>query len=126
MSGLYEPFPVSDESMDFSAILFPIVVTVYVTWWFLDFFDAFFSPLYKKLVGFEVFGMGFATSMAFIFLTGLHLIFFFLKDLGVFMSSWAGGFLLSIGEWVIRQVPLVKNIYSASKQVRRCLLRSNV
>ena len=33
------------------------------------------------------------------------------------MSSWAGGFVLAVGEWFIKQVPLVKNIYSASKQV---------
>lgn len=26
-----------------SAVLFPLVVTVYVTWWFLTFFDNFFS-----------------------------------------------------------------------------------
>ena len=25
------------------AVLFPMVVTVYVTWWFLQFFDNFFS-----------------------------------------------------------------------------------
>jgi len=50
--------------------LFPIAVTVYVTWWFLDFFDSFFSPLYKKLIGIEVFGLGFVTSMVFILLTG--------------------------------------------------------
>ena len=37
--------------------------------------------------------------------------------LGLLMSSWAGGFVLSVGEWFIKQVPLVKNIYSASKQV---------
>lgn len=33
------------------------------------------------------------------------------------MSSWAGGVLLRFGEWIITQLPLVKNIYSASKQV---------
>ena len=26
-----------------SAVLFPMVVTVYITWWFLTFFDNFFS-----------------------------------------------------------------------------------
>jgi len=104
---------VSKKFMSGCAILFPIAVTVYVTWWFLDFFDAFFSPLYKKLVGYEVFGLGFVTSMVFIFATG------------VLMSSWAGGFVLSIGEWVIKQLPLVKNIYSASKQVSAALNPEN-
>ena len=26
-----------------SAVLFPMVITVYITWWFLTFFDNFFS-----------------------------------------------------------------------------------
>ena len=36
---------------------------------------------------------------------------------GVFVSSWIGGILLSIGEWIIKKLPLVKHIYSAAKQV---------
>ena len=81
-----------------SAVLFPLVVTVYITWWFLTFFDNFFSvshpgsvcdvrcstapasctdphapawqPVYQSLFGFEVFGLGFLTSMVFVFITG--------------------------------------------------------
>lgn len=87
------------------AVLFPLVVTVYVTWWFLQFFDHFFSPVYFALFGFHVFGLGFITSMLFIFITG------------VFVSSWIGGALLSLGEWMIKKLPLVKHIYSAAKQV---------
>lgn len=37
---------------------------------------------------------------------------------GVLMSSWLGGLLLQVGEWIIRKLPLVKHIYSAAKQVR--------
>lgn len=70
MSGWYVDLSGDGVDVCLSAILFPIAVTVYVTWWFLDFFDAFFSPLYKKVVGFEVFGLGFVTSMVFIFATG--------------------------------------------------------
>lgn len=95
----------SRKFMSGVAILFPICVTAYVTYWFLTFFDAFFSPVYKSLFGFKVFGLGFITSMLVILLTG------------VFMSSWAGGFLLQIGEWFIKRLPLVKHVYSASKQV---------
>jgi uncharacterized membrane protein len=39
----------------------------------------------------------------------------------VFMSSWLGSTLLSLGEVIIKRLPLVKHIYSASKQVRRCM-----
>eukprot|EP01025_Chloroclados_australasicus_P016438 TRINITY_DN1825_c1_g1_i1.p1 TRINITY_DN1825_c1_g1~~TRINITY_DN1825_c1_g1_i1.p1 ORF type:complete len:258 (-),score=23.30 TRINITY_DN1825_c1_g1_i1:454-1227(-) len=95
------------------AILFPIVITIYVTWWFLQFFDNFFSPLYVKLLGFQVFGLGFMTSMAFIFLTG------------IFFSSWLGKGMLSLGEYIVKKLPLVKHIYSASKQVSVALNPEN-
>jgi len=99
----------SKKFMGGCAILFPITVTVYITFWFLTFFDKFFSPVFHMMFGFNVFGLGFITSMAFIFLTG------------VFMSSWLGGALLSLGEWFIKKLPIVKHVYSASKQISQAL-----
>ncbi|KAG1676037.1 hypothetical protein FOA52_014902 [Chlamydomonas sp. UWO 241] len=91
------------------AILFPVAVTVWVTWWFLQFFDSIFSPIYYSLFGLHVFGLGFVTSMVFILGTG------------VFISSWVGNTLLGIGEVVIQWMPIIKHIYSASKQVSAAL-----
>eukprot|EP00249_Psilotum_nudum_P005194 c18655_g1_i2 orf=241-1014(+) len=85
-------------------ILLPIAITFFVTWWFIQFVDGFFSPIYAQL-GVHFFGLGFVTSIAFIFLAG------------VFVSSWVGASILWLGEWVIKQMPLVKHIYSASKQI---------
>lgn len=99
--------------MSGSAILLPMVITVYITWWFIEFFDNFFSPLYAYLFGFHVFGLGFVTSMLFIFLTG------------VFTSSWIGSMTVGMGEWTIRKVPLVKHIYSAAKQVSAAMSPDN-
>ena len=42
-----------------------------------------------------------------------------MRYVGVFVSSWLGGLLLTVGEWIIKKLPLVKHIYSAAKQVRR-------
>ncbi|KDD76206.1 hypothetical protein H632_c315p1 [Helicosporidium sp. ATCC 50920] len=94
-------------------MLFPVVVTFYVTWWFLEFFDNFFSPVYTYLFGFHVFGLGFITSMLFIFGTG------------VFAGSWMGAASVKLGELIIRRVPLVKHIYSAAKQVSAALSPDN-
>ncbi|KAK3287999.1 hypothetical protein CYMTET_4505 [Cymbomonas tetramitiformis] len=99
----------SKKFMSGCAILFPITITVYVTFWFLTFFDKFFSPLYQYLFGFHVFGLGFITSMVFIFLTG------------VFVSSWLGGALLWTGEWFIHKLPIVGHVYSASKQISQAV-----
>ncbi|KAG6531711.1 hypothetical protein ZIOFF_005530 [Zingiber officinale] len=50
-------------------------------------------------------GLGFVTSVTFIFLVG------------VFMSSWLGASVLSLGEWFIKRMPFIRHIYNASKQI---------
>ncbi|KAI3785286.1 hypothetical protein L1987_44402 [Smallanthus sonchifolius] len=94
----------SKKFMSGCVILFPIAITFYVTWWFIHFVDGFFSPLYT-LLGINIFGLGFVTSITFIFLVG------------VFMSSWLGANLLSLGELIIKNMPFMSYIYTASKQI---------
>lgn len=94
----------SKKFMTGCVILFPIIITFYVTWWFIHFVDSFFSPIYKQL-GIDLFGLGFVTSITFIFF------------IGVFMSSWLGASVLSLGEWFIKRMPFVRHIYNASKQI---------
>lgn len=50
-------------------------------------------------------GLGFITSLLFVFFVG------------VFVSSWMGAAVFSLGEWFIKRMPFVKHIYSASKQI---------
>lgn len=38
-----------------SVVLFPVAVTFFVTWWFIQFVDGFFSPIYDQL-GIDIFG----------------------------------------------------------------------
>lgn len=95
---------ISKKFMSGCVILLPIAITFYVTWWFIQFVDGFFSPIYAQL-GINIFGLGFVTSILFIF------------SVGVFVSSWVGANILSVGEWLIKRMPLVRHIYSASKQI---------
>lgn len=94
----------STKFMTGCVILFPIAITFYITWWFICFVDGFFSPIYAHL-GINIFGLGFITSITFIFFVG------------VFMSSWLGASVLSLGEWFIKRMPFVRHIYNASKQI---------
>ncbi|CAL0305302.1 unnamed protein product [Lupinus luteus] len=94
----------SKKFMTGCVVLFPVAVTFFITWWFIEFVDGFFSPMYARL-GVDIFGLGFITSLVFVFL------------IGVFVSSWMGATVFSIGEWVIKKMPLVRHIYSASKQI---------
>lgn len=95
---------ISKKFMTGCVVLFPVAVTFFITWWFIQFVDGFFSPLYDQL-GIDIFGLGFITSLAFVFLVG------------VFVSSWLGASVFGIGEWIIKKMPLVRHIYSASKQI---------
>ncbi|XP_010912016.1 protein LIKE COV 2 [Elaeis guineensis] len=95
---------VSRKFMTGCVVLFPVAVTFFITWWFIQFVDGFFSPLYAKL-GVDIFGLGFLTSLLFVFLVG------------IFVSSWLGATIFWLGEWFIKRMPLVRHIYSASKQI---------
>ncbi|KAH7287016.1 hypothetical protein KP509_32G033100 [Ceratopteris richardii] len=95
---------ISKKFMSGCVILLPIAITFYITWWFIQFVDGFFSPIYT-LLGINIFGLGFIASILFIFSTG------------VFVSSWVGASVLLLGEWFIKRMPLVRHIYSASKQI---------
>lgn len=85
-------------------VLFPVAVTFLVTWWFIQFVDGFFSPIYAHL-GIDIFGLGFVTSIIFILF------------IGIFASSWLGATVFLVGEWFIKRMPFVKHLYSASKQI---------
>lgn len=94
----------SKKFMTGCVVLFPVAVTFLITWWFIQFVDGFFSPLYDQL-GIDIFGLGFISSLLFVFLVG------------VFASSWLGATVFWIGEWIIKKMPFVKHIYLASKQI---------
>jgi uncharacterized membrane protein len=55
----------------------------------------------------------------FVCIAGLRFVtpFLFIFLVGVFVSSWIGVSMLLIGEWFIKHMPLIKPIYSASKQI---------
>ncbi|CAA2969777.1 LIKE COV 2 [Olea europaea subsp. europaea] len=94
----------SKKFMTGCVVLFPVAVTFFITWWFIQFVDGFFSPIYERL-GIDIFGLGFMTSLIFTFFVG------------IFASSWLGATVFLIGEWFIKRMPFVKHIYSASKQI---------
>lgn len=95
---------ISRKFMTGCVVLFPVAITFFITWSFIQFVDGFFSPLYANL-GVRIFGVGFATSLVFVLLVGIC------------VSSWLGAGVFSIGEWFIKKMPLVRHIYSAFKQI---------
>lgn len=48
-----------------------------------------------------------------------------MSSAGVFVSSWLGGLLLQVADWIIKKLPLIKHIYSAAKQARSFLFHAD-
>ena len=89
------------------AILVPLVVTGYLLWGFFAFVDGWLSPLYDTILGRHVPGLGFLTTVALIFVVGT------IATVGV------GKRILLLAEQALLQIPFVKHIYSAVKQLAR-------
>ena len=58
-------------------------------------------------------GLGFITSLVFVLLVG------------VFVSSWMGATVFWLGEWLIKRMPFISHIYSASKQISSAISPGN-
>jgi uncharacterized membrane protein len=60
-------------SMFFSVVLFPVAFTFFITWWFVQFVDGFFSPLYAK-VGINIFGNPCTCTLIVLFMVVMNLL----------------------------------------------------
>jgi uncharacterized membrane protein len=89
----------------------PIFLTVYITVAFVNFVDGWVEsllpPAYnpENYLPFSIPGLG------------VLLVFLFLVLLGTLTANIAGRWLLSMGERIVNRMPVVRNIYNASKQI---------
>ena len=86
-------------------ILIPIVITVKVLWWLFLYLDELTQPVATRLVGHEITGLGFVTTIAVVLVTG----FFFSRGP---MRRILDGF-----EDVLDYIPIVGTIYGTIKKV---------
>ena len=89
----------------------PISITVYVTWWFIGFIDNWFKPLIParynpdQYLPFSVPGIGLLIAL------------FLLTLLGALAANLFGRTVVGYGEQMLNRMPVVRNIYSALKQI---------
>lgn len=89
----------------------PISITIYITWWFVDLFDAWFKPLVPVIYNpdtylpFSVPGVGLLFAL------------FCITLLGALTANLFGRTLISYGERILNRMPVVRNVYSALKQI---------
>ena len=86
-------------------ILVPIVITVQALWWLFIFVDEMAQPLAIKIVGREIPGLGFAVTIAVLFLTGM------------LFSTGPLRRVLDGLEDVVEHIPLVGVVYNTIKKV---------
>ena len=92
-------------------VTIPILITLYITWLFIDFIDkkvSFIIPQkyqLKSIIGFDIPG------------TGLILGIFLLVIIGFITANFFGKTIIRFGEYIVSKMPLVNTIYGAIKQI---------
>ena len=94
----------------------PVTITVVLVMWFVDFVDAWFTPMIpdryqpERYLDFTVPGLGLIIAVV------------LLTILGALTANLLGRTLVNYGERLVGRMPLVRNIYSALKQIFETVL----
>lgn len=94
----------------------PVGITAYITWWFISLVDVWIKPLVPSLYNpdsylpFSVPGVGLLFAII-----GITI-------LGALTANLFGRTLLSYGELMLNRMPIVRNVYSALKQIFETVL----
>lgn len=97
----------------------PIVLTIYVTSWFVELVDTWFVPLVpeayrpEKYLPFNVYG------------TGLLIALVLLTLLGALTANIFGRAILNFAERLVERMPIVRSIYGALKQIFETVISSS-
>lgn len=83
----------------------PIVISIVVLKWLIDFFDSLTSPLIQNYVHIYIPGLGLVVSIIFIYLVGLS------------TKNYIGRKLIQTGEKLVVRIPVAKTVYFAVKQI---------
>lgn len=83
----------------------PAIITVLVLVWFFEFVDGLLEPLYYKILGYHVPGLGFISTVVIIFIVG------------IISTNVFGRRIIESFEHIILKIPVFKGIYTAVKQL---------
>lgn len=92
-------------------IVGPVTITIYIIWWFINYVDTWIKPLVpsaylpETYLPFAVPGMGLVFGII-----GLTVI-------GALAANLLGRSLISFGEMALDNMPIVRNVYRALKQI---------
>jgi uncharacterized membrane protein len=86
-------------------VLIPLIITIFILWWFFIFIDGLLAPLYFKVLGYNVPGLGFISAILLIFVVG------------IISTNVFGRKLIKYTENIILKIPVFKGLYTAIKQI---------
>ena len=86
-------------------ISIPAVISFLVIWWLFKFLDGFLEPLYYKILGYHVHGLGFISTVVLIFIVG------------IISTNVFGRKIIESFEHLILKIPVLKGIYTSVKQL---------
>jgi len=89
----------------------PISITIYLTWTFVNFVDDWIKPWVPSLYNPDSY-LPFSLPGV-----GLIFAFFFITILGALTANLFGRTIVSYGEMMLNRMPVVRNLYSALKQI---------
>lgn len=89
--------------------LLPLLITIWLLYFIFTFLDSILGNVITLIVGHSIPGLGFALTIALIFITGF------------FATYILGVKLFQLGEEILFRLPIVKSIYSAVKQINDVL-----
>ena len=95
------------------ATLIPVMLTFYFVRFLYVTLDKISAPLVKEYLEWEIPGVGILFTLVFIYLLGLA------------VTNFLGRKILSIGEWIIYNVPLVNTIYTTLKQITDTITKNS-
>ncbi|MDI6890250.1 MAG: DUF502 domain-containing protein [Thermodesulfovibrionales bacterium] len=86
-------------------VLIPIIVTLFIIGWFFNFVDGLLEPLYYRILGYHIPGLGFISAIVLIFIVG------------VISTNVFGRRVIKIFDKIMLRIPVFKGIYTAIKQL---------
>lgn len=86
-------------------ISIPAIITLLIIIWFFNFVDGLLEPIYFKILGYHVPGLGFISAIIFIFIVG------------VISTNVIGKKVIEYVEKLMLKIPVFKSIYIAIKQL---------
>lgn len=94
-------------------IILPAYITYFVIKTLFNFVGGYFSPIVKKIIE----SNGYTLPDLAVTILGLILTFIVLYFIGLFAANVVGGRIIHYFEMLVNKMPLIKTVYSSSKQI---------